>query len=141
MSAIIWSVRKLHCYLDGAEFVLHTDHSALQWLLDFKGSNRRLVRWSLELQPYREPTTMEYREGKKHDNVDSFSTRTACGLYYRHGRDSTRVLRFAHTSSRVRPLHSQRGRHPAFPATWQRLRQNLRAHRSPTLEHTPVPFT
>jgi hypothetical protein len=52
--AIIWCVRKLPCYLDGAKFVLETDHSASQWVFDFKGSNRRLIRWSLELQPYRE---------------------------------------------------------------------------------------
>ena len=49
--AIIWCVRKLHFYLDGSKSLLQTDHSALQWLFDFNGSNRRLIRWSLELQP------------------------------------------------------------------------------------------
>lgn len=71
--AIVWCVRKLHCYLDGIKFLLQTDHSALQWLFDFTGSNRRLVRWSLELQPYRDFMTIKYKEGKKHSNVDPLS--------------------------------------------------------------------
>jgi transposase InsO family protein len=71
--AIVWSVRKLHAYLDGVKFTLITDHSALQWLFDFRGSNRRLVRWSLELQPYRDWMTIKYREGRVHLNADPLS--------------------------------------------------------------------
>jgi hypothetical protein len=71
--AIVWSVRKLHAYLDGMKFTLITDHSALQWLFDFKGSNRRLVRWSMELQPYRDWMTIKYREGRIHLNADPLS--------------------------------------------------------------------
>jgi transposase InsO family protein len=71
--AIVWSVRKLHAYLDGVKFTLITDHSALQWLFDFRGSNRRLVRWSLELQPYRDWMTIKYRQGRIHLNADPLS--------------------------------------------------------------------
>lgn len=71
--AIVWSVRKLHAYLDGVKFTLITDHSALQWLFDFRGTNRRLVRWSMELQPYREWMTIKYREGRVHLNADPLS--------------------------------------------------------------------
>jgi transposase InsO family protein len=71
--AIVWSIKKLHPYIDGIKFTLITDHSALQWLFDFKGPNRRLVRWSLELQPFRDYMTIKYREGKKHANVDPLS--------------------------------------------------------------------
>jgi hypothetical protein len=70
---IIWCVRKLHSYLDSSKFLLQTDHSALQWLCDSNGSNRRLTRWSLEHQPYRGFMTIKYREGKKHANVDPLS--------------------------------------------------------------------
>jgi hypothetical protein len=49
--AIVWSVRKLNAYFDGVKYTLITDHSALQWSFDFTGSNRRLVRWSMELLP------------------------------------------------------------------------------------------
>jgi transposase InsO family protein len=71
--AIVWSVRKLHAYLDGVKFTLITDHSALQWLFDFRGTNRRLVRWSMELQPYRDWMTIKYREGRVHTNADPLS--------------------------------------------------------------------
>ncbi|KAI5454141.1 hypothetical protein NCC49_005131 [Naganishia albida] len=71
--AIVYSVRKLHAYLDGVKFTLITDHSALQWLFDFTGSNRRLVRWSMELQPYRDWMTIKYREGRVHTNADPLS--------------------------------------------------------------------
>jgi hypothetical protein len=71
--AIVWSVRKLHAYLDGMKLTLITDHSALQWLFDFGGSNRLLVRWSLELQPYRDCVTIKYREGIVHLNADPLS--------------------------------------------------------------------
>jgi hypothetical protein len=71
--AIVWSVKKLHPYIDGIDFTLITDHSALQWLSDFSGTNKRLVRWSMDLQPYREHMTIKYRAGKVHTNVDPLS--------------------------------------------------------------------
>jgi hypothetical protein len=71
--AIVYSARKLHAYLDGVKFTLSTDHSALQWQFDFTGSNRRLVRWSTELQPYRAWMTIQYREGRVHTNADPLS--------------------------------------------------------------------
>jgi hypothetical protein len=71
--AIVWSVRKLHPYSDGIDFTLITDHSALQWLFDFSGTNKRLVRWSMDLQPYREHMTIKYPAGKVHTNVDPLS--------------------------------------------------------------------
>jgi hypothetical protein len=71
--AIVWSVQKLHVYLDGSKFTLITVHSALQWLFDFHGTNRRLIRWSLELQPYRDSMTIKYRAGRIHTNADPLS--------------------------------------------------------------------
>lgn len=65
--------RKLHVYLDGSKFTVITDHSALQWLFNFNGPNKRLVRWSLELQPYRDDMTINYRQGRVHANVDPLS--------------------------------------------------------------------
>ncbi len=71
--AIIWALKKLHPYLDGSKFTIITDHSALQWILDFNGSNRRLLRWSMELQAYRENMTIQYRPGRVHHNADALS--------------------------------------------------------------------
>ena len=70
---IIWALRKLHPYLDGATFEIITDHSALQWILSFSGTNKRLLRWSLDLQPYREHMIIKYKAGRVHQNVDTLS--------------------------------------------------------------------
>ena len=69
--AIVWALKKLHAYLDGSKLELITDHSALQWLYDFKGSNNRILKWSLEVQPYRDNMKIVHRKGKLHDNVDA----------------------------------------------------------------------
>jgi hypothetical protein len=69
----VWSVKKLHVYLDGSKFTLITDHSALQWLFDFSGPNKRLTRCSMELQAYREHITIKYRPGRVHTNADLLS--------------------------------------------------------------------
>jgi hypothetical protein len=71
--ATVWAVKKLHAYLDGSTSTIITDHLALQWLLDFNGSNKRLVRWSMELQPYRPNMTVRNRAGRVHDNADPLS--------------------------------------------------------------------
>lgn len=41
--APIWALKKLHPYLDGSTFKIITDHSALQWILNFSGTNERLL--------------------------------------------------------------------------------------------------
>jgi hypothetical protein len=69
--AIVWSVKKLHPYIDGIDFTLITAQSALQWLFNFAGTNKRLLRWSMELQPYRQHVIIKYRAGKVHTNVDA----------------------------------------------------------------------
>lgn len=71
--AIVWSVKNLHVYLDGSKFNLITDHSALQWLFTFCGFNKRPIRFSMKLQPYREHMTIKYRAGRVHTNADSSS--------------------------------------------------------------------
>lgn len=71
--AMIWAIKKLHPYLDGSKFTIITDHSALKWILDFNGSNRRLIRWSLELQAYRDNMSIQYRPGRVHFNADALS--------------------------------------------------------------------
>ena len=51
--AIRLEVEAFQVYLLGREFIIQTDHRALQWLTKFKDSNHRLMRWSLALQPFR----------------------------------------------------------------------------------------
>jgi hypothetical protein len=59
--AIIWAVHRLHPYLDGSKFTIITDHVALQWILDYNGSNKRMIRWTMDLQPYRHTMQIRYR--------------------------------------------------------------------------------
>ena len=49
--ATVWGVQKFERYLYGKHFVLETDHQPLKFL-QRNPSNPRLMRWSLQLQPY-----------------------------------------------------------------------------------------
>jgi hypothetical protein len=50
--AIVWAIKRLRKYLYGTEFVIESDHRALQWLKAKKSENPRLLRWSLVLQQF-----------------------------------------------------------------------------------------
>jgi len=50
---IIFAINKFRYYLLGSEFILEIDHKPLIYLSKVKGSNARLLRWSLNLQPYK----------------------------------------------------------------------------------------
>uniref|UniRef100_A0A3B3HGA7 ribonuclease H n=1 Tax=Oryzias latipes TaxID=8090 RepID=A0A3B3HGA7_ORYLA len=50
--AIKWALDSLRYYLLGREFILETDHKALQWLNKMKDSNGRITRWYLSMQPF-----------------------------------------------------------------------------------------
>ena len=63
--ALKWAVDSLKYYLMEKDFVLETDHRALQWLDKMKDTNSRVTRWYLALQPFR--FTVKYRAGP--DNV------------------------------------------------------------------------
>eukprot|EP00731_Ephydatia_muelleri_P032349 Em0023g856a len=51
--AIKLATQAFQVYLLGREFVVETDHRALEWLHRFKDTNPRLCRWSLMLQPFK----------------------------------------------------------------------------------------
>lgn len=51
--AIVFGVSKFQYYLLGREFILEVDHKPLIYMHKLKGSNSRLMRWALALQPYR----------------------------------------------------------------------------------------
>lgn len=69
--AIVWAIQKFQNYLYGQEFVLETDHSPLVYLNKSKVTNPRLMRWALNIQPYR--FTIEAVKGKDNVGADFLS--------------------------------------------------------------------
>ncbi|KAJ1100036.1 hypothetical protein NDU88_005125 [Pleurodeles waltl] len=47
--AVVWSLKKLRPYLFGTHFVVQTYHRPLRWLMQMKGENPKLLRWSISL--------------------------------------------------------------------------------------------
>lgn len=69
--AIKWALDTLKYYLIGKDFVLETDHRALQWLDKMRDSNARITRWYLSLQPFK--FKVQYRSGKQNVIADFLS--------------------------------------------------------------------
>ncbi|XP_062839805.1 uncharacterized protein LOC103279995 [Anolis carolinensis] len=69
--SIIWSIKKLKPYLWGRKFILQTDHAPLKWLDNVKGTNNKLLRWSLTLQDF--VYDIKHITGKKNVVADALS--------------------------------------------------------------------
>lgn len=69
--AIKWALDTLKYYLIGNEFVLESDHQALQWIHKMKDTNARITRWYLSLQRYR--FQVQYRPGCENVIADFLS--------------------------------------------------------------------
>ena len=89
--ALIEGIRKFQPYLHGRKFTVHTDHNALQWLMNITSPVGRLARWALLLQQYN--FDVVYRPGKTHGNADGLSRRhyEKCELYVIKRRDTPDV--------------------------------------------------
>ena len=72
--AVVVYTRKYRHFLYGGDFVLRTDHSALQWLLNFKDAEGMMGRWLNHLSEFGvENRHIEHRSGIKHINADCLS--------------------------------------------------------------------
>ena len=69
--AVVHFVRHFCPYLYGLKFVIRTDHSSLQWLLNFKEPDGQKARWQKTLSEYE--YTIQHRPGKSHGNADGLS--------------------------------------------------------------------
>ena len=58
------------------KFTVLTDHSSLQWLLNFKEPESQLARWMETLSEYQ--FDIQHRPGKKHGNADGLSRQGPC---------------------------------------------------------------
>lgn len=69
--AVVRFTRHFRHYLLGRPFDIRTDHSSLQWLMNFRNLNGQLARWLEELSQYR--MNIYHRPGHKHQNADALS--------------------------------------------------------------------
>ena len=69
--AVVHFTKHYRPYLYGRKFTIRTDHSSLQWLLNFKDPKEQLARWLETLSEY--DFTIEHRPGKRHGNADRLS--------------------------------------------------------------------
>ena len=69
--ALVWGVQKFRQFLYGRTTVVQTDHRPLQYLQQCKATNSRLMRWSLQLQPF--SLLVESIPGKANTTADFLS--------------------------------------------------------------------
>nr|CAI5823027.1 unnamed protein product [Callosobruchus analis] len=69
--AIVFGVKYFRPYVWGRKFIIVSDHKPLQYLLNLKQHNPRLLRWKLLLEQY--DYTIQYKPGKANSNVDALS--------------------------------------------------------------------
>ena len=71
--AVVQFVKYFRPYLYGQKFTIRTDHSSLQWLLNFREPEGQVARWIESLSEY----TYEiiHRPGVRHGNADGLSRR------------------------------------------------------------------
>ncbi|XP_052704608.1 uncharacterized protein LOC128180527 [Crassostrea angulata] len=69
--AVVRFTQHFRHYLLGREFLVRTDHSSLQWLMNFKEPQGQLARWLEVLSQYH--MQIQHPSGKKHVNADVLS--------------------------------------------------------------------
>jgi hypothetical protein len=73
--ALVWAVQKFRLYLDGKEFIVYTDNSALQWLHTARHQNSKVERWMLKLQEFN--FVVRYKKGVENVVADCLSRNIA----------------------------------------------------------------
>ncbi|XP_073025235.1 uncharacterized protein [Primulina eburnea] len=69
--AVVFALDKFRSYLIGSKVVVHTDHSALKYLMSKKDAKPRLIRWILLLQEF--DLTIIDRKGTENQVADHLS--------------------------------------------------------------------
>lgn len=68
---VTWELKKLSPYPLYEPFVVHTDHTALHWLLIIDDPSGHLMRWRLRLAEY--DFEVGYKKGKANTQADALS--------------------------------------------------------------------
>ena len=66
--ALVWGAEHFETYLYGRRFLARTDHSALQWLQNFKNPRGQVARWLERLSDF--DFEVEHRSGQSRGNAD-----------------------------------------------------------------------
>ncbi|KAL9978457.1 hypothetical protein ACROYT_G015976 [Oculina patagonica] len=69
--AVIDGIKRFQSYLYGRRFYIHTDHSALKWLMSIQDPTGHLARWSLLIQQF--DFEIIHRPGKSNGNADALT--------------------------------------------------------------------
>ena len=70
--ALVWGTEHFETFLYGKRFLVRTDHSALQWLRNFKNPRGQVARWLERLSDF--DFEVEHRPGQLHGNADGLSS-------------------------------------------------------------------
>ncbi|MBW0513747.1 hypothetical protein O181_053462 [Austropuccinia psidii MF-1] len=70
---LLWSLKKLHYYLDGTVFDVIKDCNAVKSALNMTTPNRHMLRWKIAIQEYRGNMTIVHKSGNIHKNADGLS--------------------------------------------------------------------
>ncbi|CAC5410703.1 unnamed protein product [Mytilus coruscus] len=89
--AVVHFVKHFRHFLYGRTFVVRTNHSSLQWLMNFKNAEGQLARWLEVLSSYN--MKIKHRPGNQHRNADALSRMPCkqCGFDKRLGEKLVRV--------------------------------------------------
>ena len=69
--AIVFAFEKLHSYFFSTRVIVHTDHSALRYLIEKRDVKPRFIRWVIRLQEFY--FEVKYRKGTKNQVIDHLS--------------------------------------------------------------------
>ncbi|MBW0479323.1 hypothetical protein O181_019038 [Austropuccinia psidii MF-1] len=70
---LVWSLEKLHHYVDGNVFEVITDFDAVNLLLNMKTPKRHMLRWQIAMQEYGGNMTIVQKSGNICKNSDGSS--------------------------------------------------------------------
>ena len=75
MLALVWGIEKFRYWLYGRQFIVQTDHAALQWLHTARFHNSKVERWALRLQEHQ--FEVRYKRGIDNKVADHLSRSVA----------------------------------------------------------------
>ncbi|MBW0566339.1 hypothetical protein O181_106054 [Austropuccinia psidii MF-1] len=70
---LVWTLERLHYYLEGSAFEVMTDCNAVKSLLNMKTPSIHMLRWQIAIQEYRGNITIAHKAGNIHKNSDGLS--------------------------------------------------------------------